>query len=284
MTIGVGILASNGLVVAADSQVTNATMKTSHGKITGMVLRDIDTTDPNNVIFSNQGGFVVGMAGQPSGYVIEAGRRMKLVFESDHTISGPELKDALQTELIAFYDEHIARFHDLPHAERPYVQLVIGAFRNNRRDLWYTDNALLLDTSFYSVIGSGETSALPIVERHFRVPSPDVVEALFLAAFAVHEAKKRDPYCGKDTDVICLWNNMFLHVSRHITRQIDALLDEHGHIIAGMGFFHALGSTRDHDAQSIPRARRKLRGIRRTILEETFMGSYPEKRRVRPRG
>ena len=55
MTIGIGLLAADGIVIAADSQMTSD-IKSWRGKLSGIVSRDVDPRPDGTAIFSHQGG------------------------------------------------------------------------------------------------------------------------------------------------------------------------------------------------------------------------------------
>jgi hypothetical protein len=61
MTIGIGILASDGIVIAADSQTTSD-IKGWHGKMSAIVLRDIEEAPDGSAVFTHEGGCVVTIA------------------------------------------------------------------------------------------------------------------------------------------------------------------------------------------------------------------------------
>lgn len=210
MTIALGVLASNGVVLAADTEMSwGDARKTEGSKI---------------VVIENAG---LAIAGAGDGGFIDA-----LSQELQHTIvrsTSDKISDigrAIQANLVRFYREHILPWND-PQLD---VSLLIALERGERRVLWVTHKTTLRP-SVCAAIGMGSAEADSLLVQLFgltKTPYIDIAVAQATAAYIAYVVKDRVPGCGKNTDIVRLWQGKAEQLSKATVglfeRQAESLL------------------------------------------------------------
>lgn len=191
MTIALGIIATDGIVVAADRQVTAQNyLKYDEGKVSmhgrmhipGMAERATSELlitgagSPTSITHIRQG-------------LIEAFNRRDDIFSISN----------FRSEV----DEQVKAFHDA-HAKESDgaldVWMVIGG-RDSRgqRKLWITDHGVVNEEASFAAVGAGAMYAQTIMGRLGGLA--DTAGAVLLAAFVIHEVKNTIDGCGSGTDI-----------------------------------------------------------------------------------
>lgn len=272
MTIGVGILASDGVVIAGNSQISTE-IKWMHGKVTGMFKRDVDPWPDGTALISHPGGLAITVAGQPLAYPIRAAEVIRACFESQTDLTGDSLKLQFEGVLRDFHDTFAAPYLGLPQQERPAFDLLIGVSRDNRDSLWCCENgfAILHPYSPYHAIGSGATQAEPLLQRLYRLPFMDTAQTMVMAAFVVHQVKQTNLWCGKITDVVGAAHNHMFVVPRPITKQLDEAFDDHEDILAALALWAGLGAHSTESEAAYRKARRDIRSLVEMIRRDCLL-------------
>jgi hypothetical protein len=268
MTIGVGILADDGIVFATDSQATTD-IKSHHGKIAAVASQHFEQRPDGTVLLSHPGGCVVAVAGFPGEYSLRAAELITGAFNNDKTLTGGDLRLAFEAELGAFHMEHVVPYLGLPQLERPDVQLLVGVYRDGRMNLWHSHKAVLLSASPYWVIGSGHTQAYPLL-GHLYKPNLSLVDAIIMAAFVVHQTKEVNTHCGKATRIYCLRNNAFSWVNGATCDELDRAFSLHQTGLVASGFWQARSIMSQDDKDHAVLIRERLAKIAKLIQTTTL--------------
>jgi hypothetical protein len=276
MTIGIGVLSPDGIVVAADSQVTTD-IKLWRGKMTAIVSREMTPNPDGSVVSSRQGGCTVAIAGSPS-YAFRAAQLIIKTFDRDKKLVGEKLQTAFEDTLEKFHKKYLFPYTRGAPDRWPYVQLLIGAARGHEQHLWHSDGYLLAPVSFYQSIGNGLTQADPLLARFIRVPSLDLAQSALLAGIIVHHVKSVNVDCGKSTDIFCLRDNSLLYVGRNTTKAIDDACDKYEGVLLANTFREIVGALQRPDQKTLRQCRRTFRKLLDTIRYDCLH----EKRRQKP--
>lgn len=257
MTIGIGVLSSDGIVVASDSQVTTD-IKLWRGKMVSLVSQNIAQQNDGSVLFSDRGGCAVAIAGQPAQYALAAAALITKTFDADRTLGGDQLKEAFESALSGFYAKYMVP-RGGPSERDPSIQLLIATFRGGQRKLWFAEDPLLAPVSFYQSIGIGQTQSDPLLSQFIRVPTLDSAQTILLAAIVVHHTKAVNVWCGKSTDIVCVRDNSVFYIPRSLTKAIDESCDQHSGWILAATFREIVGALSASDRKALRSVRRDFR-------------------------
>jgi hypothetical protein len=235
MTIAIGVVASDGIVVAADSQLTTGESKYQHGKLRAQVNSGWDGGLP--------GACIVTGAASHDTYLYECMARLQRVFGENKTAVGNALRAAFTDELVRFHSEHIMTFAAYQPQERPDVDMLLAYERNGIGELLYSDNTVLVSSSSYAAVGSGNAQAYAALARMFRLPLLDVWETVLLAAYVVYSVKASSIYCGMATNICVIKNNNFIYLNRDICRRLDDAMDRYSRHVEADTLRHAIGAS-----------------------------------------
>lgn len=196
MTIALGMLASDGIVLAADTEVSwGEYLKTEGTKV---------------ALLENEG---LAIAGAGDGDYLDAishelQRAIRALNTDDVARIGRELRSVLER----FHRQHVLPWKD-PTLE---FLLLIGLQKKGRRALWVTRKATMRPC-VYATIGVGSADADSILTQLFenvRTPRVTLAMAQFIAAYAVYLVKDRVMGCGKNTDMILVRDGRAHQLSR----------------------------------------------------------------------
>jgi hypothetical protein len=207
MTIAIGILARDGMVVAADAEEsTGDYMKGTKGKITCWYMPDGEAgTFRGNCMTS----CVIAGAGN-SGYVQALTDKLGDAFrlsKSDTPVrpftdddSKPSLQREFRETIKRFYKDHIIPFASYPERKRPDVEMLIAVQRSSMSGLFVSEKTVLNSAIPFKAIGWGSTFAELFLQKLWCSMSVDQAE--ILAAYIVFLAKESVETCGKFTTVV----------------------------------------------------------------------------------
>ena len=195
MTIGIGILANDGIVIASDTQESGSSLlKGEKTKMLSFSSFNLGTPE----LGSMAGACVISGAGD-SGYVRALTEKMGGAFLDNKEGRSEEIKNKLEEILARFYKEHVIPFASFPSKDRPDVELLIGFYRKFHLDLFVTEKTVMTRAIPYKAIGIGSVFAELLLGRLWRMSSAK--EAEILAAYIVFMAKESVEYVGKYTQI-----------------------------------------------------------------------------------
>jgi len=203
MTIALGIIAHDGIVVAADTEETTGYMKSSQTKILS-VLGGMTVGEPNETVSMEYkkddplGACAITGAGN-SGYIDCIGMKFAEEFAGN---PGKDLEYVFGKCLKEFYDEHVIPFAAFPDHDRPQLEMLVAVHRMSRSNLFVTDRSTIRSVQKYKAVGMGSVFAEIILKRLWR--PADIPSTQILAAYIAFMAKEHIESCGKYTTVTTL--------------------------------------------------------------------------------
>lgn len=203
MTIALGILTPESVAIAADSQASYEDIgyKTEKGKIsTGFHLRAEG---------DDEGGAIAVSGSGDSGYLDYMHQKIITAYRDNPGENVLQFSARLEDLVRNFYREHVIPFSPDP-MKQPFLELIIGAERENERRLWVTDRDAVR-MCHYAAVGSGARYAIRVLR--YLVDWRATASIKKLAAFAAFVAKEHDQYCGGETGIVCIKDNFFDYTS-----------------------------------------------------------------------
>jgi 20S proteasome alpha/beta subunit len=153
MTIALGVLGSDSVVLAADTEITWSQMKSSERKVWGV---------------SGSGGLAITGAGD-SDYLQAINQRLQDSFTANDTLSVDELENTFSEVMEDFYERHVVPFSPVPE-----IRIIIGIERKGQRRLWTSAGNALTRQNSYACVGSGREYAALSWEP-FWTPQPSAM-------------------------------------------------------------------------------------------------------------
>lgn len=200
MTIALGILCSDGLVIAADSQSTiPGSLKTQVQKI--LVSTSSSSAGSASGVFVPNGAIAVSGAGETH-YLEELQQAIALEFNGNDT-SG-EIARKIRTGFRRFYRRTVI---PLAHVvSPPEIWMLCGYQKDGARALYTTDRLSLISSNFIATVGSGAFVARALMLETFPL-FPSVSVGKLLAIYAVMHVRDRVDGIGGKTQLALIRNN-----------------------------------------------------------------------------
>jgi len=203
VTIALGILCDDGLVIGADTEQTAP----GYFKMGGSKIHSF-YNEPWVKEGRKMPGAVCTITGAgPTEYVTAITEKLGEAFlravSNDVEIGG--IGSVFEDVLKQFHAENILPFSGYP--QQPDIWLILGAELYGHRALWVTEKTVIRKTTDYDAyryvaVGMGNLFAKGLFARLYR-PS-GMKSAVLLAAHILNEAKTWIPDCGKDTQIVCI--------------------------------------------------------------------------------
>jgi ATP-dependent protease HslVU (ClpYQ) peptidase subunit len=253
MTIALGILASDGIAVAADTQETAGYFKGFALKIHSAMTQSAFHSSVHSALAitgSGLGTYLDAIAGE----IIKEFHKNQ---DSDVAIFESHLRERIED----FWDRHVANKPD--HLARAF-DLIIGAEIEGQRALWLTDGSVVKPSAGFESVGTGSPYARMAIQN--RAHSMDTEHAAILSILGVMQAKEHDQYCGKSTSVTFLKNNLSHTLRPHHVEAAETLFQRYASIEYS-AFVHALGSELVDDPKRPRKLNQWLRGLRKNFSE-----------------
>jgi 20S proteasome alpha/beta subunit len=188
MTIAIGLRGNEGVVIATDSQET----------VTGYIKNQRGKT--HTIIFANHNA--VCFAGSGTSDYIETATE-KAIEGLGGLDDLREVQARLESNLLDFFDNHLARWAYFSESERPSVELLIGvSLHSGPYSLFHYSG-----TSFNSVsskaIGAGILLANDLLDDYVEVGGT-IQQHSAAAIYILSKVKKQVDTCGGFTDLVAL--------------------------------------------------------------------------------
>jgi len=218
MTIAIGILAKDGVVIAADSQLTIQNIwKGSHGKI--MALERVKM--PGGFL----GACVVTGATSDFPYLVSLGQEILGAFElQSHSDPEQSLEAPLRKVVRRFETHHVVPYRDVVDIA---VETIVATSRPFGDELWSTKRSTLSSHSGYVAVGIGAAHADALLQRLWRRPQYDVAAAAALAVFVALSVKESVDGCGKVTNVVMLQDSAFHQMPQSLVGRLEEQFSEY---------------------------------------------------------
>jgi hypothetical protein len=258
VTIAIGLVASDGIVLASDSQEGSGyagSVKNFASKITFSTWGG----DP-------QGSTAIAGAGG-SGYADAFMQTFNSTISPRDSDPGNrnDLQHDIEALLLGFYGKHVIPFSGYPDHDRPDVCFVIGHQCGASTGIWTTDKTTLTRHYEFGAIGAGAPYAKAMFHSLYHVSGVNVIAAL--AVYVVLQVRETIEGCGKETQVVVLSGGQAIDPFRG--QGVDALEDlfHSWNSLHAANFWDLLGMDCSLNATaSIARVRKQLRSRVRSYI------------------
>jgi 20S proteasome alpha/beta subunit len=191
MTIALGIIASDGIVIAADREQGDGYLKGDIGKI----LHTFRGRDPIGW---------TAITGAGSGPEID---EVSKLLTNAFCVEGPRTSDdataALVAEHRAYYEKVVVPFASASQLDCPDYSLIIGCLQGGMgKSLFVTSKLAFNKVNDYEAVGAGAAVANSWLSRLYDyIPT---TAAAKLAAYVIYQVKNSVSGCGLGTDIFML--------------------------------------------------------------------------------
>jgi hypothetical protein len=253
MTIALGIIATDGLVMAADTQQTiQGYAKFNRGKMGASLVSGLGRPNAHS-------GCVIAGAGT-SAHLGALSRNLQAKFNGPARLkSMEETQDAFAEVVEQFHKRYVLPYAAFPD-ERPDVKVLIGVLKDSNVKLFVSQGNLLKPADPYEAVGVGEVLARTFLQRFFQMPMLDVWETVLLASYVMYLVKESVDGCGGQTDMMCLYHKhpSFVLVSRQQTKEIERIFSDYCCGVEPANFRSVIGAAKANRGVKASVVRRRL--------------------------
>jgi 20S proteasome alpha/beta subunit len=194
LTIALGLVAHDGVVIAADRQSTEGGHKKPQRKIESLWALSV-------------GALLVSGAGTAS-YIETMTQRLRFAFGTTQSRDSADgMTEEFRAVHSAFYSEAVLPFAPYEFQQRPDYELLFGCSTDKRHLLWYSEKLTLNQVDGFRAVGVGASAAEALLSK-FYVTNLPLKVAIALAAYVVYEVKNSVEQCGFETDVLFTQSGM----------------------------------------------------------------------------
>lgn len=189
MTIALGIVASDGAVLCADSQYTSGI------KVEGQKIFPW---------WRKHAAVVFAFSGHVSNATVLIQQCEKSLNKIKNRPTADSIERILRREIKSFQEDYIDK---RPYDERDEAQvdliIAIATAADGMR-LFYTEKPVLVGFTKYRAVGSGGCDLGQYVMRRAYRPEMTTHDAIVMAMQALAAAKQHDPYCGGPSQFVTI--------------------------------------------------------------------------------
>jgi 20S proteasome alpha/beta subunit len=258
MTIALGILATDGVVLAADTEVTyEGYAKLNANKVSWHMKRNA-ANECRHMIVSGAGAETS----------IEYMRQnLGDWFTAIEEPTVPEIGAELSRQIKQFHVDHVT-----PHGNGQLdVWMIVAALSGPHQGLWVTDKSICRRESAFGATGSGSPIARSLLERIWR-PIPTIA-AILLAGYVIWDVKRFVPGCGKDTTIVAASGPNICYIrGSEIESRMEGVYSAYTDL-ADEILRDVLLASWNKPKQKIPRQIHRLRSAMEMIADEIFVTS-----------
>jgi hypothetical protein len=220
VTIALGILAKDGLVLAADCQVTSTDfMKLHYGKIA------YGRTGQAN---SLPAMLAVTGSGTVS-YVDHLQREFIEAFHHSSHESAEAVRRDADGRIEDFQARHVIPFAAYDPHDRPEVSLLFAYHKAGKQALWTTDKNVVTEYFTFAAVGAGAIYAQILLGNLFSMRM-STEEAILLSAYVVFQVKDCIDGCGNETDIVYIKDHKIIQADREKVTSLGQIFREFGGI------------------------------------------------------
>jgi hypothetical protein len=153
MTIALGLIADDGVVIAADRQETEGEQKKDQRKIDSLWALPV-------------GALLIAGAGNGP-YIDTMTHELQMCFGGGIYDDEEEMTKNFRAAHIKFYSEAVLPFASYPWNERPDYELLFGCTMKKEHFLWYSYKLTLNRTRGYRAVGIGASTAESLLKKFY---------------------------------------------------------------------------------------------------------------------
>ena len=219
MTIAIGLLSSDGVVLAADTQEIMGSLKSDESKL---IIANRGLKD------QKAGALAITGAGD-SGYLDSINMEICTSFVAKEPWTGAKWAVKLKKHVKDFHNDYVVPYGTFPESDRPHLRLVIGGNFSDPnfgdyRAVWSTDKSTVSMAKNYCAVGLGSAQAYVMLRRFWTIM--DTVKAASLAAYVVFHVKHSVDGCGNETQIVILKNGYAEYVPAPNIELMENYFDE----------------------------------------------------------
>jgi hypothetical protein len=256
VTIATGVLAKDGVSLAADTEMSwdDQRLKTEGAKLA-----------------VEAGGLAVAGAGLDMNYIEAVMQEFQEAFSQERSNGIDRCEAAMAARLNDFYQRFVTPHND-PSLD---VQMIVAAQLDSECRLWVTSKNLLRRVrDQYAAVGIGAPTALSILKRLLtdQTDAPLELERIATAEltniYAVMLTKQHVQGCGNRTDVARIYKNIAKILTTHTAdyKEYELSRFQGLHTRLAQFMLGALGNQENPD-ESAEHLRRYLIGTRHSLLQ-----------------
>jgi 20S proteasome alpha/beta subunit len=249
MTIALGVLGGNGIVLGADSEETVGEAKTFALKLHSGAAYGLNGERPSAMA-------VTGAGYGP--YLDCVFQRFTDFFGNNEQLNVEEIGAEFQKILYGFYAEHVIPYSDSAGLD---FQIIVGAQRDGQSRLWVSNRGVMRRSYGYEAVGLGDSQAKAVLIRSVSLHSLDQIAAL--ACYAILRAKENVVGCGKNTLLLYLTNNSAHHVYPDVIDRTEELFRKYEGW-ENSSLLYAVG----YDFVNEPKYLRRMRRMHKELRQE----------------
>lgn len=198
MTICIGMLASDGIVIATDAQESDQYYKRSQQKILTFVGAIPLGNNPN------QPSMACAFTGAGEGGYVDA-FTADVIQDISTKATHNEFREYLAQKVLDFHEKHL--FPLAAANNPPEMQILVGAYVQWCTGIFVSYGSTLRRAFPHAAIGAGAHFAMSLIDDLGSIQ--DVRHTELLAAYVVGITKERIEGCGKYTAIVSLHNPVF---------------------------------------------------------------------------
>lgn len=251
MTIAIGLLAKDGLVMAADTQEIIGSTKTDESKL----------LIANRGLRQEKAGAIAVSGSGWSGHLDTINQEMCQLFLTRKRWTSEGIAAALKKKVKDFYLGHVSPFGNFPDHDRPDYTLVIAAQPNKDRLLFTSEKSTLRFSTKYTAVGLGQSHARALMRQYWT--SMDATRAASLAAYVMFHVKRNVDGCGNQTQVVVIKDAYAQYISQENIDLLEYSFDQYAayetlmaHFILGLDLTE---SKIEHELEKFGARLKKLR-------------------------
>jgi hypothetical protein len=255
MTICLGVLAGDGLIIAADTEETDGFLKTNQQKISVSVNIHL-------IASVNAKKHTKGKVGVPpvatcaiagagnAGYLDSITPLLAKDFGDGKKSVEASQGDAGKT-VRTFFREHVIPFAAYPLLERPDFAMLIGTTQTGGPNiLLASEKTVLRQCAPYAAVGVGATFAMLLLKRLWPQAWVDKKSATLIVAYIMFLVKESVENCGKFTDIVVLHDGTRHYLPWQVGRELETMFLRYWRLEAD-AMLSLFGMSPRHQQQSV---------------------------------
>lgn len=260
MTIALGLLASDGVVIAADTEISTS------GEVKG---KDTKLVAATQQIYGSQTHAAIGVAGAGSwGYF--QGARLKVLeiilnaLGTDPGITDARMDSHLSQYMQDFYVKHVQPFQKQKNP--PDLQILAGVWNRGRPTLWSSEKNMPYQSLDFDAIGIGGTFARTVLNGYYRRMPVD--SAALLAIYVMMLVKENVASCGQESQLIVFREGVDkYYVPGELLKECERVFEDH-YVPSQTKLMHfAVGLSNDESVLGLHRIRDECDKLRQAIRD-----------------